>query len=48
MIENKGRGYEKKVQESLRAGKRKEVKEIAEVKQMRSVKLVRDGEGRDW
>ena len=47
-IENKGRGYEKETQESSRAGKYKEVKEIAEVRQMRSVKLFRDGEGRDW
>jgi hypothetical protein len=43
MIENKGRGYEKKVQESLRAGKRKKVKEVRH-----PAKFVRDGEGRNW
>ena len=40
-IENKGRGYEKEMQESLGAGKRKEVKEIEEVEELCSATFVR-------
>jgi microcompartment protein CcmK/EutM len=45
-IENKGRGCEKKLQESLRVRKQKEVKEISEeAKEVRSARVARDGVG---
>ena len=46
-IENKARGYEKKLQESLRVRKQKEVKEISkeEAKEVRSARFARDGVG---
>ena len=42
VIEKKGRGSEKERQERLRVRKRKEIKEIAEVKEVRSAGFVRD------
>jgi hypothetical protein len=45
VVENKGSGWEKERQERIRARKRKKVKEIEEVREERSAKFVRDGEG---